>query len=160
MKGDQPLKTDYAAAIYGTIVSMAVISTSSTDPDLGPVEIAGWAVATAFVFYLAHVYSSIVARGFARPAKAMRLVRQECRREWPMVQGAMIPAAVMLLAPLGLIQEDRASYVAVWTGVAILFGAGLVIGNTEKLGWRRSLIIGSINAMIGLIIVSLKIFVH
>jgi NADH:ubiquinone oxidoreductase subunit 6 (subunit J) len=160
MKGDEPLRTNYAGAIYGTILSMAIISTSSKDPDLGAVAIAGWAVATAFVFFLAHVYSSIVARGFARPAKAIVLVREESRREWPMVQGALVPAAVMLLAPLGVIPEENASYFAVWTGVAMLFGAGLVIGRNESLGWGRSLIIASINSMIGLMIVSLKIFVH
>lgn len=160
MKGDEPLKTNYAGAIYGTILSMTVISTSSKDASLGAVEIAAWAVATAFVFFLAHVYSSIVARGFARPAKAFRLLREESRREWPMVQGALIPAAVMLLAPLGLISTERVSYVAVWTGVVMLFGAGLVIGNKQGLGWGRSLIIASINAAIGLMIVSLKIFVH
>jgi hypothetical protein len=160
MKGDKPLQTNYAGAIYGTILSMTVISTSSKDPEIGAVAIAGWAVATAFVFFLAHVYSSIVARGFARPAKAIRLVKEESKREWPMVQGALIPAAVMLLAPLGIIPEEDASYYAVWTGVAMLFGAGLVIGRKEELGWGRSLVIASINSAIGLIIVSLKIFVH
>jgi hypothetical protein len=137
-----------------------VISTSSKDPELGAFAIAGWAVATAFVFFLAHVYASIVARGFARPAMAIRLVKEESKREWPMVQGALIPAAVMLLAPLGIISEEEASYFAVWTGVAMLFGAGLVSGNKEDLGWGRSLVIGSINAAIGLLIVALKIFVH
>jgi fatty acid desaturase len=160
MKGDKPLKTNYAGAIYGTILSMAVISTSSKDPDLGPVVIAAWAVATAFVFFLAHVYSSIVARGFARPAKSIGLLREESRREWPMVQGALIPAAVMLLAPLGVFPEEEASYYAVWTGVAMLFGAGLVIGSKEHLDWGRSLVIGAINALIGLMIVGLKIIVH
>lgn len=160
MKGDEPLRTNYAGAIYGTILSMTVISTSSKDPDLSAVAIAGWAVATAFVFFLAHVYSSIVARGFTRPAKAVRLIKEESRRDWPMVQGALLPAAVMLLAPLGVIPEEDASYVAVWTGVAMLFGAGLVVGRNEQLGWGRSFVIASINAMIGLIIVALKIFVH
>jgi hypothetical protein len=90
----------------------------------------------------------------------MSLVKEEALYEWPMVQGALLPAAVMLLAPLGLIADERASYVAVWTGVAMLFGAGLVIGKKGQLGWGRSLMIASINATIGLMIVSLKIFVH
>lgn len=160
MKGNQPLKTNYAGAIYGTILSMAVISATSRDPDLGAVAVAGWTVATALVFFLAHVYSSMVAQGFARPARAMRLLREESRNEWPMVQGALIPAAVLLLAPLGLIPEEDASYYAVWTGVAVLFGAGLVIGSREKLNWSRSLLIGTINGLIGLMIVALKILVH
>lgn len=160
MKVDQPLETNYAGAIYGTILSMTVITTVSGDPAVGPVAIAGWTIATAFVFFLSHVYASIVARGFARPATAASLIRQESRREWPMVQGATVPAAVMLLAPLGLISNDSASYFAVWTGVAMLFGAGIVIGTKQRQSWLRRLIIASINAVIGLLIVSLKIFVH
>ena len=56
MDASEPLDTNYAGAIYGTILSMAVISASSKDPELGPVAIGGWAVATALVFFLAHVH--------------------------------------------------------------------------------------------------------
>ena len=160
MDGTEPLETNYAGAIYGTILSMAVISASSKDPELGPVEVALWAVATALVFFLAHVYSSIVAAGFARPLPAMSLIRSESRKEWPMVQGALMPAAAMMLAPLGFVSEEDASYIAVWTGVLMLVGAGLVIGRKEQLGIGRSAIIGSVNGAIGLLIVALKVFVH
>jgi NADH:ubiquinone oxidoreductase subunit 6 (subunit J) len=160
MEADASLETNYAGAIYGTILSMAVIAASSKDPELGPLAIAGWAVATALVFFVAHVYSSIVAAGFARPLRAAGLVRAEARKEWPMVQGALVPAAAMILAPLGIVSENDASYVAVWTGVAMLVGAGLVVGRKERLGLVRSLIIGSVNGAIGLVIVALKVFVH
>jgi hypothetical protein len=160
MKATEPLEINYASAIYGTILSMAVISTTSKDPGISAWAVAAWAVATALVFFIAHVYSTVVAAGFARPAKAMSLVKRESRQEWPLVQGALGPAAVLLLAPLGVIPEDDASYYAVWAGVAMLFGTGLVIGKKEKLGWGRSVIIASINAAIGLLIVGLKIFVH
>ncbi len=156
----RPVETNYAGAIYGTILSMAVISASSKDPELAPVAIAGWAVGTALVFFIAHVYASIVAAGVVRPIRARGLIREEARSEWPMVQGAMVPAAVMLLSPLGLVSDERVSYLAVWAGVAMLFIAGLVIGRKHSLGWNRSLIIAAINASIGLVIVALKVFVH
>ena len=60
----RPVETNYAGAIYGTILSMAVISASSKDPELGPVAVAGWAVGTAFVFFIAHVYCLDRRRGF------------------------------------------------------------------------------------------------
>ena len=156
----RPFETNYAGAIYGTILSMAVISTVSKDPSLGPVAIAGWAAATTFVFFLAHVYADIVASGFARPAEAKNLLRSVARKQWPMVQGALIPAAAMLLAPLGVVSEENATYVAVYVGVIMLFFAGLAIGGREQLGWIRMVTIGTINASIGLLIVGLKIFVY
>jgi len=156
----QPFETNYAGAIYGTMLSMAVISTLSKDDSIGPVMIAVWAVATAFVFFLAHVYADIVAAGIARPSQAKSLARSVSARQWPMVQGALIPAAAMLLAPLGLVADDNASYVAVYVGVVVLFFAGLLVGSREDLGWVRMLTIGTINAFIGVLIVLLKIFVH
>lgn len=156
----KPFKTNYAGAIYGTILSMAVISTASKDPNIGPVMIAAWAASTAVVFWLAHVYSQIVAAGFARPREAGTLARRALREEWPLVQGSLIPAAAMLLAPLGLVSEDKATYVAVWVGVAVLFLAGLAIGTREDLSWSRRITIGVINALIGSLIVALKIFIH
>ncbi|MDQ2700587.1 MAG: hypothetical protein M3Y23_04585 [Actinomycetota bacterium] len=156
----KPFETNYAGAIYGTILSMAVISTASKDPDAGPIMIACWAAATAIVFWLAHVYSKIVAAGFARPSEATGLARRALREEWPLVQGSLIPAGAMLLAPLGLVDADNATYVAVWVGVAVLFVAGIVVGTREELSWSRRLTIGLINAAIGSLIVALKIFVH
>jgi hypothetical protein len=155
-----PLKTNYASAIYGLIVSMAVIATVSQDESMGSVEVAFWAVATGFVFFLAHVYSHFVASGIARPRLVPGTLAKTARREWPMVQGSVIPAAVMMLGALGVIDEENASYVAVWTGVAALFGAGIVIGTRNGLNWSSRLIIASVNATIGLLIVALKIFVH
>lgn len=156
----RPFETNYAGAIYGTIVSMAVISTASKDPTLGGIEIAGWAAATAVVFWIAHVYATIVAAGFARPAEAGHLLREAMVKEWPLVQGSLIPAAAMLLAPLGLVSTESATYVAVGVGVMILFIAGLAMGTREDLNWGHRLIIGAINASIGVLIVLLKIFVH
>ena len=156
----KPFETNYAGAIYGLILSMSVISALSKDDGLGPALIAVWTTITAIVFWVAHVYSQIVAAGFARPKEARDLVRSTMSREWPLVQGSLIPAAALLLAPLGLIEDDNASYFAVWVGVAALFLAGLAIGTREQLSWGRRITIGLINAAIGSLIVALKIFVH
>jgi hypothetical protein len=156
----KPFEANYAGAIYGTILSMAVISTASKDADLGPVAIAAWAAATGLVFWIAHVYANFVAAGFARPGEARTVLRATMKREWPLAQGSFIPAAALLLAPLGLVDTESATYVAVGVGVALLFAAGLAIGTREDLTWGRRLTIAAINASIGILIVLLKIFVH
>lgn len=156
----RPFKTNYSGAIYGTILSMAVISTASKDPSIGPIMIAGWATATAVVFWLAHAYSTFVAAGYAQAGSARSAIFESMRHDWPMVQGSLIPAAAMLLAPLGLVSEDSATYIAVSVGVVVLFAAGIYMGNRQRLGWLRMLAVASTNAVIGLMIVGLKIFVH
>jgi hypothetical protein len=77
-----------------------------------------------------------------------------------MVQGAMIPAVVMLIGAIGMLDENQASYIAVWTGVAALFLAGLIIGTRNGLGWGGRLMIACVNGTLGFLIVALKIFVH
>ncbi len=156
----RPFKTNYAGAIYGTILSMAVISTASKDPAIGPIMIAIWATSTAVVFWLAHAYSTFVASGYARAGSARTAIFEAMRHDWPMVQGSLIPAAAMLLAPLGLVSSDTATYIAVSVGVLVLFAAGLYMGSRQQLGLWRTLGIASTNAVIGLMIVALKIFVH
>lgn len=156
----RPFKTNYAGAIYGTILSMAVISTASKDPSIGPIMIAAWATATAVVFWLAHAYSTFVASGYARAGSARSAIFAAMRHDWPMVQGSLIPAAAMLLAPLGVVSSDTATFVAVSVGVLVLFLAGIYMGSRQRLSWWRTLAIASTNAVIGLMIVALKIFVH
>jgi len=151
---------NYAGAIYGTIISMAVITTASKDASLGPGMIAGWAAATAFIFWLAHVYADIVAQGYARPREARVLVRRAVRREWPLVQGALIPCVPVVLAGITSLDVASGAWAGVITGVAVLFASGLLIGGKDHMTWGRRVIVGSINASFGLIIVVLKVWVH
>jgi len=151
---------NYAGAIYGTIVSTAVIATASKEPSLGPVVIAGWAAATAFVFWLAHVYSDIVAGGYARPREAKELVRSAVRREWPLVQGALVPCAAVLVAGATSLDANSGTWVGVIAGVIVLFATGLLIGGKDHMPWGRRVIVGCFNASFGLIIVALKVWVH
>jgi hypothetical protein len=151
---------NYAGAIYGTIVSMTVVATASKDDSLGPIAIAIWAAITGLVFWLVHVYADTVAAGYATPREALTHARRALRVEWPIVQGAMIPALAMLAAPIGIVSEDNASYFAVGAGIVVLFATGLLIGSRDRRSWARRILIGTVNALFGAIILVLKIFVH
>ncbi len=152
--------SNYAGAIYGTIVSMTVVATASKDASLGPVKIAIWAALTGLVFWVVHVYADIVAAGYSTPREALHHARHALRVEWPIVQGAMIPAVAMLAAPIGLVNDENASYVAVGAGILMLFATGLFIGARDRRSWGRRLMIGAVNALFGFIILALKVFVH
>ncbi|MCB0861932.1 MAG: hypothetical protein KDB66_01820 [Solirubrobacterales bacterium] len=153
-------ETNYAGAIYGTIVSMAVIATSAKDPSLGPVLIAFWAAATAVIFWIAHVYADIVAEGYTRFRDAGQVATTALRREWPLVQGALLPSAAMLLTVVTPLSTDSATWVAMGAGLVVLFATGLLIGTRDQMSWPRRLLIGCVNASFGLIIVGLKVWVH
>lgn len=149
-----------AGAIYGTILSTAVIATLSEDPSLRPVQIAAWTASTAIVFWLAHAYARVVASGVARPRVARDFARKALRQEWPMVQGALLPVLPLFLAPIGLLSEEAAENVAIADGIAVLFLVGLLVGRREEMSLGSGLIVATVNALFGLVIVALKILVH
>lgn len=151
---------NYSGAIYGVIVSMSVIVTSSYDADLGAGRVAFWSVITTAVFFLAHVYMRVVAAGFARPRKSFGVARRALSYEWPMVQAALVPAAVLMLGGLDLVPDDLAIELSLWVGVGVLFLTGLFVGQRDGLSTRKCLIVALINSMIGLLIVFMKIFIH
>jgi len=151
---------NYAGAIYGTIVSMTVVATASKDAGLGPVAIAVWAAVTGLVFWLVHVYADIVAAGYSTAREALGHAQSALRSEWPIVQGAMIPALAMLAAPIGIVDDENASYFAVGAGIVVLFATGLLIGSRDRRSWGRRVLIGAVNALFGAVILALKIFVH
>jgi len=139
---------------------MTVVATASKDPSLSPVEIAVWAALTGVVFWLVHVYADIVAAGYATAREALGHAAGAFRQEWPIVQGAMIPALAMLAAPLGIVSKDSASYFAVGAGIVVLFATGLLIGTRDGRSWGRRILIGTVNALFGAVILAMKIFVH
>ncbi len=149
-----------ASAIYGTVLAMAVIATLGIQPAMEPVRIAAWVAATAIVFWLSHAYSHVVAYGVRRRGSIRLLARRALRREWPMVQGALIPAAALLLTPLHIASAETAETIALMTGVGVLFGTGLMIGYSEGDSVWRALLLSFSNVFFGLLIVGLKILVH
>lgn len=153
-------RVNLSGAIYGTIVSMTVIATASKDADLGPVGIGIWAAITGVVFWIVHVYADIVGAGYATPREALSHAKRAFRTQWPIVQGALIPAVAMLAGPLHIVDKDNASYFAVAIGILTLFATGLLIGARDRRNWARRILIGTINALFGLVILALKIFVH
>lgn len=155
-----PYQPNYAGAIYGTIISMTVIATASKDPGLSNPEIAIWAAATGLVFWLVHVYADIVAGGYSTAREAVGHARGAFKNQWPIVQGAAIPALVMVIAPLFAINDENVSYWAVGGGIVMLFATGLFIGAREGRSWRRRLIVGIVNAVFGIVILGLKIYIH
>jgi hypothetical protein len=65
-----------ASAIYGTILSTALIAAYSEDPGSDPLQVAVAVVVTSLVFWIAHAYAGVLARG-AEPGHGMALVGAE-----------------------------------------------------------------------------------
>ena len=151
-----------ARAIYGTILSTALIAAYSEDPGSDPLQVAVAVIAAALVFWLAHVYAEAIADGAGagpgRPGR--RPSAPGMRSEWPLVLGALPPVVPLLLAPLGLLSDDAAEDLALIVGIAVL----TICGKRDHLAPapRAGPVAVSVlaSAFFGLVIVGLKALVH
>jgi hypothetical protein len=148
-----------AGAIYGTILSTALIAAYSEDQGSDPLQVAAAVLVTALVFWLAHAYAGVLARG-SESGEGIRLVSSQLARQWPIVAGSVPPIVPLLLAPLGVCSDYTAEQIAIGTGIALLGAVGMVIA------WRRGrgplgIVIGATeSALFGIIVVGLKALIH
>jgi hypothetical protein len=150
-----------ASGIYGTILSTALIAAYSEDPGSDPLQVAAAVLVAALVFWVAHAYADMLARGFVGTRGAgFAQARAELAREWPLVLGSIPPVLPLLLGPLGIISDDSAETVAIATGVALLAAWGMVIARRRGSGLIGIAYSAGVSALFGVVVVGLKALVH
>jgi hypothetical protein len=151
---------ELATAIYGTILSTALIAAYSEDADSDPLQIAVAVIVAALVFWVAHAYADTLARGMEDDRSTLRHARAELAREWPMVSGALVPILPLLLAPLGVLSDYAAEDAAIATGVVALGAVGVAVAWRRGSGLLGIAISASSSVIFGVVVVSLKALVH
>jgi hypothetical protein len=149
-----------AGAIYGLVLGSSIIAAASADHprQAGIVEI--YLCVTAVVFYLAHVYARVIGGWIEGEAPSSAAVRQELRQEWPMVSAQLLPAALLLLGALGLIDGRSAITLAL---AAALFE---LLAGVAYACWKARATAGQALASIAtaavfaVVVIVLKVFVH
>jgi hypothetical protein len=152
---------EIAEAIYGLILSTAVVAALSEDEEITAAELFAAVAVTALVFWLAHVYARWMASGLVN-SRGLSLgeIRRAMRRQWPLVVGAFPALAALALGWVGLISLDTAVGLAIGAGVAALAGCGVVIARRRRLSPLATLAITAFSGALGLVMVALKIAIH
>ena len=120
-------------AIYGTIVATAVVAASAHDQRPGLILAA--TVATLLVFWIAHVYSEVLAHGLRQARLDLSVVPAILARELSMLAAPALSVLFLLLGALGLLGEGLAVRLALWNGVAQLVGWGIEVGRRLGRSW-------------------------
>jgi hypothetical protein len=150
-----------AGAIYGLVLGSSVIAAAGADHprQAGLVEI--YLCVTALVFYLAHVYARVIGvwiEGAAAPT--WPAVREELRRERPMVVAQLLPALLLLLGAIGAIPGGAAISLAVGVALAELM-AGVSFACWRAGANPNQLVLSLGTAgFFAIVVVALKVFVH
>lgn len=150
-------QTDYAGAVYGSLLAASVVAGSAprVDPPR-PAELVVLLLATGIVFWLAHNFADIVGDRAAGAAVTWAEVRSVATREWPIVQAAVPPALTAAVAAIAGVSDSGVAWVALI--VALAGQVGWAVVAAAKTGASRSFIVvsGIVNLVLGMIIVLLK----
>jgi hypothetical protein len=149
-----------AGAIYGLILATSVIAVSrASTPDNAGIA-AVTVIVTAGVFWLAHVYAGVLALGLRGRTPPWAEVRDVIDEEWPLVQSGIIPTAILLLGPLGILADATAQDAAL---VACLLELALTGAVVAWVAGSRGILValsGAVALSFGVVVVALKILVH
>jgi hypothetical protein len=146
-------------AIYGTIVASAVIAATGAGHK-SPGLVLAATVATLLVFWLAHVYADFLDHGVRHARADLRVLAAIMGQELSMLAAPALPILFLLLGALGLFGEALAVRLALWSGVAQLFGWGIDAARRRGRPWPAALLSGLINGAFGLVIIILEVLLH
>jgi hypothetical protein len=147
-----------AGTVYGTIVVMATLAAGSRGEDTDAGRLAVFVGVTVLVLWVAHVYSHALGESLER---GRRLDRAElvdvARREWAIPAAAVAPIAVLVLAALGVLDDQTGVRLALGIGVGTLAVQAARYAVVEQLGRTGTLVAIALNLLLGLVIVALEV---
>jgi hypothetical protein len=112
------------------------------------------------VLWLAHVYAHALGESVTRDRRlTVSELRHVARHEGAIVEAALVPCAALLLGAVGLVSTRAATWLALAAGLAVLAVQGLLFARVERMGWRGTLAIVSVNLALGVTLIGLKLFV-
>jgi hypothetical protein len=146
-------------AIYGTIVACAVIAATAAGGKSSALILTA-TVATLLVFWLAHVYSDFLDHQLRHGRSSLGVLAAVMGRELSMLAAPALPVLFLLLGALGVLDDEPAVRLALWSGVLQLVGWGIDAGRRRGQGWGPALSVGLINGSFGVVIIVLEILLH
>jgi hypothetical protein len=150
-----------ARAIYGTVLTMAIVAGLSADRHVGLGLAALTLLAEATVFWLAHVYADLVGRHLEHPraARSRAVALDVARTQLPLLEAAVIPALMLVLGWIGIFTESGAYWLALAVGAVELTLWGVLYARAVGYGRRGLVIAAAVNLALGLAVVGLKVVV-
>jgi hypothetical protein len=148
-------------AIYGTVLTMAIVAGLSTDRHIGLGLAAATLLAECTVFWLAHVYADLLGRHLdtAERGSFWTVALQVMRTQVPLLEAAIIPALVLAAGWAGAFSVDVSYWLALTIGAAELTLWGVLYARAVGYGARGQSAAAAINLLMGLVIVALKVVI-
>jgi hypothetical protein len=149
-------------AVYGLILATAVIATSreyAPSPDAGRTALT--VLVVALVFWLAHVYASLLGIAASQErGKTQGKVAEALREHWSLVEVAVPLVLVLVLGAIGIIPDETALVAATVIALVELAAAGGYAAVRQGAGPLGTIVSAAIALALGTVVVLLKALVH
>src|SRR5262245_37884696 len=152
--------TDYAGAIYGSIIATALIG-ALREADVTSKELTLDVAATMLIFWIAHTWAAIAGeRIHLGHGLLFHRVKALGREEWPIVEAGFLPLLPLVLGWIGVLEFDTATWLAIAIGIGQLVLWGFVLG-WRVYHTRLGAILAALgDGAVGLAIVLLEVWAH
>ena len=130
-----------------------IAASSANGAAIGSILVA--TVVTVVVFWLAHVYASVVASG-----PGVSTVGAAMLDELLVIEAPFASVLVLLAGLLGAFDAGAAVQAALWLAVAQLVAWGAAVARRLGRSWPAAAAFGVVSGMFGVVIILFKALVH
>ncbi|MFD5627418.1 MULTISPECIES: hypothetical protein [unclassified Streptomyces] len=151
-------QADYTGGVYGSMLAASVVVGAGTLGDFPRLELVLLLLLTGVVFWIAHVHAQLFGARLVAHSLDRRIVFDVCRDEWPIVKAAVPPALAVAVSPVLGLDVSGALWLALSVAVAGMVGWSAAAARRAGASWRLVAVAASVNLLLGLLIISFKIF--
>jgi hypothetical protein len=152
-------ETRTANAIYGVIVSTAVLASVKSGDTVGRLAVA--VLVTLLVYWAAERYAHLMARRIRLGRKQTHAeVRRQLSDGWELVTASFLPLLVLLATSLLGAELAGSVLSALVCGTVLLSLVGWRVGREAHLGLGQRLLSAAFAGAIGVVMILLKTFLH
>lgn len=152
----QRRRTDYAGALYGSLLAASVVATAGTAEDFSWVQLVVLLLVTGVVFWAAHVYAELAGDRVAHRMIDRAEIVRVGRREWGVVEAAVLPAAAVAISPLLGLGPSGTAWLALGVAVTQQVAWACIGALSAGASRRQTALEGLANLLLGLVIVGAK----
>jgi hypothetical protein len=150
----------FGAAVYGSFLAASVIGVSYEGGQDARTMTASL-FTSMIIFWLAHAWSEVVGTHVRAGASfARRDIPRIARSEWPLVEAAAVPTALLALAWAGVWSRDTGATLALGAALLQITGWGFVAGRREGGTLLSAALLGAVQGMLGVALLALERLVH
>lgn len=147
--------------IYGVVTGLVTIAGLRGGHATDWLGAALTIVIGAAAIWVAHAYSILISK---RMAAGRRLSGRDFAKtlsgSWPIVSAGTVLALPLLPVGLGLWPFDVGLWISNLTGIALLALAGFLAGVIGKEAWARCLLLATLSAALGVVIVAVEFIIN